>query len=458
MNKKIVLLSLCIAGIFPATAGVWQPYSETTSVDVPGKMISVIAPFVQHHMATQAFDAHHNEVELDAMIFGKEFTIGDVYLLSKLAKESKLQEAANPQDNSGWLATLSDAKIDIEAVQKCFRFGFNGSVTLPQHGNDGLKVILGFSLPFEYYEHSMDLDFPDSELGANSVTTSSLHSVFLQNYGTVESFFYRDVIGLKGLVFKELQRGLGVGTTQLFALLDLSNYAHEKIEKMQVGVILGVPTGTEPDSSVVWPIERGSSNAVQLGILSNITWAGNRYFNPFFSCRILGNLASTVSQRVPRKYTFAANTSMATAGIINRSATTSGTSTGMLLNTAIDRYETDVPYFADTAIPVDRTLGARFDVKFGNSINYYDKLILNTWYYFHQRLGDKVKAAQGAPAGVYNFDVVTARTNQRTHSFGWDVAYPFGIDKAFSIGSQHAIRGKNSPRYHSVFVAFETSF
>ena len=50
------------------------------------------------------------------------------------------------------------------------------------------------------------------------------------------------------------------------------------------------------------------------------------------------------------------------------------------------------------------------------------------------------------------------RTNQRTHSFGWDVAYPFGDDKSFSIGSQHVIRGKNSPRYHSLFITFKTSF
>ncbi len=456
MNIKLSFLGLLSMS---SAYAVWQPYMETTSVDVPGKTVSVLAPFGQHHVATQAFDANHNEVELDTMLFGKELTIGDVYLQSKLAKEAKLQStAANPTDTLGWLATLSDAKIDIESVQKCFRFGFNGSLTLPKNSNDGVKVILGFSLPFEYYEHHLDVDFPDAELGADSGTGSSDYDVFFANYGTVESFFYRDVIGLKGLVFKEFQRSLGVGATELFGLLDLSNYAHEKIEKMQIGVILGLPTGSEPDSSVVWPIERGSSGAWQLGAISNITWFRNGFFNPFVSCRVLGSFANTISQRVPRKYTFAAGQTMAQTRIIHRSATTTGTSIGMALNTAIDRYETDVPFFADTAIPVERTLGAIFDVKFGNSINYYDKLILNTWYYFHQRLGDTIKVASWAPVGVYNIDVVSARTNQRTHSFGWCVAYPFGIDKLFSIGSQHAIAGKNSPRYHSLFIAFQASF
>ncbi len=463
MKNKLLLGALLSAA--PFASAIWQPADIAIPTTKSGKRGILVMPSLESHVGYRAFDADGVKGGLDTLLFTQAFTIGDVFLASRLAAAGKLQSWNNvtPSDTLSYLGTLATAKVNIVAEQQCARLGFNGAFTFKKNlvGNDVLWT-MGYAIPVEYYEHKMDLTFSDVQVGIDVDFLGHTGAIdqFVTNYADMYEFFNQDVVELKGLAFNTRQRSLGIGSVKLFSMLDWKGMAHRDIEQFQLAVVLGLPTGTTPDGNVVWPIERSASGAMQLGAHGNVQWKIASHWNPFIKFEVTGRFAKNVYQRVPKKKTFAAGTSLFTDGILANDNFTDVAGAGAasrLLNAPIDEYDSLIPFFADQRVMTSRRLGIILNFECGNTIktNAFDVNLAYNLYYTQK---DKITVSSDAPAGVYNTDVLTANTKQLRHSFKWEAVYVLRDNTFLSLGSQHVVHGHNTPQYHAGMLSFVSTF
>lgn len=445
-------------------AAVWQPTDMSPVLPAGNhQRKAVIFPQLEYHMAYNATNGEHN---LDEMLFGQTVHIRDISLASRLANQQKLATVGDPataEANDEYLGTMADAEVAFNTKQQVARLGLNGSMRLNENLCEGPQWSVGFSIPFEYYEHGMDVNITEGSAGTLATSGAGRFgnvqniTLFAVDHGDLDAYWRNDILQLKGLQKTDTRRNIGIGSVRLSSTLHAKKGS---LGNFYVSALVGLPTGSKSNGNIVWPIERGASNSWQIGFSGAWNCKLNDRWSFFSQSSFMKSFSMNVNLRVPKLNTSTQGTSLFAAGILAnvRFTGTAGTATtDLVLKETISEYDSAMPYFANNAINVKRRLGWIVNSKGGFK---YDAgpFDLKFWYDFYFRRKTKVRANNNTPDGTYNYATVTARTEQVRHTLGWMTEYPLGMDSKIGIGSSHVFTGKNTPKYHSMYLNFSSCF
>jgi hypothetical protein len=465
MNKKIkvVVFLLGALGCQEAFAG-WQPMPRI-GVDMdPTKFVYVVAPYFVSDIAYKAFGNDKHSIGLDKFVFGKTVQIKDVFLASRIAG------LGDTNVNAGsYLSLLSTTTMVMEASQHRDMFSVEWSLNTALGSSDVL-LTTGITVPFEYYEQDINVEYEGAALGSDYSTTpitTTNPGFFFTKYPDMDGFVQTEILDPKGLSLKNFQRSFGVGAIRLFSMLDFSNYWTEATKRLQIGFVAHLDAPQTENANIVWPIERGLG-ATYVGGFAQVYLNFNAFLKPFIVAEVTGAVAKNMLMRVPVLKTVtgaqaAANITFGNADVL------SGTFNTSLVTAPFSFYDSSVPFFSDETLLVRRRRGALQLVKFGNSFDLGGIAQLDVWYEHAHRMQDKItrssKADPTTESNTYDFEVVTRNTRNSYHIFAWQMIYGFqdSVDDGFegakiTLGTQHVIKGKNAPQYQSAFVQLEFGF
>ncbi len=455
-KKCIFVAALC----FSSLHAIWNPPPEIGIWMYPTKFVYVAAPFFRIDLAYNAYGQDKQVMPLTTLVMGQPVVlIKDIFLASKLAGQGKLQLT----DDSQFLSLLSTMSVNLEQEQKRVRFGIETSLTMALGSSDVLFTA-GATIPFEYYEQSNDATYSGAWIGN---TDAQVTAFFKQKFSNIQSFVNEEILQPKGLALDTHQQSLGLADIRLYAAFDVSNYWQDAVERMQGGAVMHMQAPGVLNPNIVWPIERGLG-ATYIGGFGQLYLSFNEIIKPFLVFEVLGAVPQDLLMRVPMVKTVtnaqiaAGTNTLDQAGIL--CAPTSENTLGGVVRVIVPfaEYDETVPYFADTNLLVRRVRGAWQQVKFGNKFDLGGIGELAIWYEHDHRMGDKITRSKHANPEtedkVYNFKVVEKNTRNSFNVLGWDIKYFFSNGVTLKLGTQHVIKGKAAPQYHTGFFLFEFGF
>ena len=411
-----------------------------------------------------AFDSCGKVVPLSCLLFGS-FKIEDIFLLSKLSGEGKIYliDACilNPEyRNIKWdqyLAYIAPFRVNMVtcAQEKGANFG-----AIYRFGcNDDKRVIygLGFNVPIISRSHIIDLNFIGVDQKKNGFTDAQLDFVvsdFNKQYLDIYDFFCREILGPKGLCFKERQNKLGVGDISFFALFDIARL-FERIDGLQINLDFTVPTGGKYKGRNIWEVVLGNGGACQLGLsVDGLMKTCNNFFNP--SVSMGGKFAFEFSscRRVPK---------LKSSDVLPGQKLVDVQDLIVPVFKAYSvrpfcEYDTCVKDFADQAFRTKTKLGSIFYFSLGNYFyNLFKKSFkLNIFYDFLYKGKDRVKVC--AKSGIFNTGLLEKCTDIKTHQISWNLGYLSDYGVEVNFGSKHIVAGKNYPKINEFFVSLIANF
>jgi len=467
--------------------------------------------------ASKGFDDNSQRVPLACALFGRNIRLRDIYLLSRLSDDNKVridnhdprveERPATAREGFGsfksdqYLALLAPAVLDTHAESREFGVHINTAYRFTLGKKERVSGVAGLIVPIKTRLHIVDVNIMEGSLFTQAfvafgvVRTTPL-TQFSSDFTGLLDFFQRGILAPKGLELDSRQRKTGFGDMTLFGLLDFAEF-FEKLDCLQVGMNIVLPTGKSGNKNVIFPVSLGNGS-VQLDFFANVLFATRaRMFNPAF--HLVGNIMPgyRTVQRMPKRIVNTARMQMETVTQqevnINTSLQAPSPSsipgvlvTGVDSTTTLarelrppqsyDSYYVDsfdeldslVPAFANTAFPVILNRANRILVGFGNySYDIFNTgLQLSIFYTIMHKAGDcfKIdkstckKGAMPVENGQLDFDSASKVTSEKSHSLSWALRYKFKSLVELNIGSQHVIVGKNVPSTHEVFASLIAVF
>lgn len=420
---------------------------------------------VHYSFASKAYSCNRCCAPLANLVFGKEFTLRDIFLLAKLSDDDKLHIVpsgapmppfGNARDEQ-YLALLASTQIDIDAEFREFIFNLGAAYRLPLGDEEQYYATFGINVPVKSRRHFMDLNLVGGALfGERSQLDSTLEQ-FFKDFSSIEDFFARAVLAPKGLLFEERQQKGGIGDVSLYTSVDVGGYFNH-VDGLQFGVNAVLPTAHKRCDKYVWEIELGNGGAFQFEAFANVLFnSGSCYFNPTFLLSGQVSSAFCAQRRIPKRKIQSVEGLLADNPAILLPVFT------QYRSDPFNEYDSSVLHFADQTVCARVKQGSR--VLFGIG-NYFHEIFkrrfrLGVFYYFIAKGQDSVEIKQDAKCpleGEFNTCLLQECTRERSHSFGWNLAYKFYDLCEFNVGSQHTVAGLNVPRSHDFFVSVVAVF
>lgn len=432
------------------------------------------------NIAYDAFDQCSQEQPLARFIFGnQDFTIGDIFLLSKLSSQNLMRnaniDALEPVRPAGsiqpfgnyqsdqYIATLAQVKVNIEAEQRQQNINLGASYRRAINDAESAFLSIGFNIPIVSKLHLMDLyfthgnlSFQNRPLGTNIAQT--ILAEFFKDYIDMRDFFERAILEPKKLTFLERQRKVGVGDISLYAALEKTELGCY-LDDAQLALNLVLPSGNKQCGNKVWEIELGNGGAVQVeGSLALYFNTPSPLFNPVFRLVAQASAPFDAMRRVPAKREQVQSPRVLIANFDDLLAPIA-TFRGNYYVDPFQEYDASVLYFSDLSVKTRIHYGARALIGIGN---YFYNLFkrdfrLGVFYDFMHKSRDHVCVLD--PSHVFDNELLEKNTNQRFHRFGWSLSHICcDPDVEFTIGSQHIIAGKNIARIQEAFVSMSIAF
>ncbi len=459
-------------------------------------------PVTMHYsFGNRSFGGESENCTLSNLVFGKSFTIGDIFLPSKLSRDRKVRvsqsgggvtlDANNlvptfqrPNDDATQFGTFGSdqyigllAPISVGIETDRDEVGFDVSIIYRFHtgSNEDIYVALGATIPFKSVEHKMDLQLAGGEgldqlragnVGDN-VTIGSEMAInqFFDDFSDVEDFLLRGVLGPRCLQFKKRQRKTGIGDINFFTHVDfaarLQQCTRNWVDSALVGINLVIPTGNRDKGNAIWEPILGNGGAFQVDVFGNIIFNGPvKAFNPVF--RLIGTFSTRFTNKDLR--VAKVRTSEVT-GVVNlptlrdvfpNLSAPINARFGPYFVAAFNEPDSTVPMFADQKIPTCVKYGTKIIFGAGNyAYNVFNLgFRLGLFYEFMHKSEDCVTVKcdpSGLTPGEFDTNALICRTSRRAHTFSWSLTYEFENMVELSFGSLHVFAGKNVPRHRDIF-------
>lgn len=457
--------------------------------------------------ADSGFDNCGKRVPLASFITCREqcadpITIRDIFLLSKLSENGKLQLVDpgqtgafgnTPQEQ--YLSYLAPTQLIMNARQR--EMGVNiGFDCRFFFGDERLvEIICGINIPVKMCEHELDINLVGQNLyqgGAPQNVTLQETTVtnFFADYTDMNSFFVRGVLEPKGLTYERIQRKRGVGDVSLHAMLDVAQYL-EWSDVFQVGVSVQFPTAKKAKANTVWDIELGNGGAYGLDVFGSFVF-NTKYekLNPSLYVGAHFQFKHTVcSLRIP---TIVRNDSYIqdlTAAQVMEDTTDNDDLEVCLLPGSPAAAETEIPgliapvfreykalafeecdstvaLFADNIVPVERKYGTQLFVGVGNyTYNLFGSCLrLGVFYDYMRKNHDTFCLSCPQEVCPDEFKKMEECSTQYSHRFSWNLTYRFKdlcSDEAMfelALGSQHIVAGRNIEKSNELVLTAVVTF
>lgn len=412
-------------------------------------------PECQRHWFTQlipyfctsdsGFNDEGKKVDLSELIFGKQFSISDFYLASKLAAQGKVNNPQSP--NEQYIALLSGTRAGVEAEQREFSFKFTTIYYDRVPGTEKLIGAFGLLLPIVHQFHVLTGTFlGGSLLDRNAANTDSLTD-FFSDFQSMEDFVVRGILLPKNLRFRQIQRTTGVGDINIVGLIDLNEYT-EHASGVQVGLNVVAPTGRQPKDDVVWSPELGQGAGWLFDPFFNFIFeVDHKFINPllFFGFRVGPRFS--ITRRVPELKD--------QANQVKFTPTFAGATVSDFAE-----FDSSVLQLADQAIPLRVRPGMGVIMRVANFFEdvFIDNFRIGINYIYTSKSEDAVHVEY--PRGrTFNTALLEKGTREVQHFLIWNVAYSTNDDEFEAyLGSQHVIAGRNVPQQNKLFASLRWQF
>lgn len=445
------------------------------SEDKP-KRFAIIGSIYNTFCLDHAFNNCKQSVPMAQVVFGAPaFTIGDVFLLSRLSQTGHLY-LTDPADVANqYLANLASTNVVFDAdaselgadISFVYRFNFGKCIDV--------ACSVGVNIPVICRTHELDLRLTGSNLDSPAGTVIGS---FFDQFNSVEDFFYRGVLAPKGLNLERKQDAFGFGDVSLFSTFDFAP-SLDWVDGLQVGFNLSFPTAAKPSGNKIWEPQLGTG-AVQLDLFSNVIFnGGSNYFNPTIYIAGEFSFAYTANMRIPQIVSHVSSSLPAQ----DSDRVTSGTPPDLVPNiaglvvpgappqpgvppvftdyftTTFNEVNSKVRFFADSVRETRYKYGSRVIVGFGNYFYATNdcKMRLGAFYDFTAKGADNICVF--ACNDVTQFDLSLFNCmSEYAQRISWHAAYKLGCCGEFMIGSQHVVAGRNVFKTNQAFATFVATF
>ncbi|MCA9770715.1 hypothetical protein KC460_05080 [Candidatus Dependentiae bacterium] len=486
--KNTRLLTVCIvlaAGGFSYTRDMRVNVFKPNIIDDPMEKRWIAPVSLYKGLAYNGFGNDNQLRPLSCVIFGKEFTIQDIFLASKLSNDNKMRnaniDALNPIRPGGssnvpfgnyrsdqYLAALAPTKVNIEAEQRNLCTNLGVTYNFFWDKEETVVGSIGANVPIKSSLHLMDLDFSEGTLLFQNLplgddTAQTLLTQFFKDFINVKDFFERAVLGSKGLKFHNRQRKVGVGDVSIYCLADWGHYL-DYMDALQLGVNVVLPSGNKRKGDKVWEVELGNGGAVQVeGSVTMLFNSPSPVFNPVVRLAGQVSVPLTAPRRVPKLRKQANDPTSVTPRVLIREfedlLVPIETFRGYYHLDPFEEYDSSVLEFADLAVKTRVRYGSQFLISVGNY--FYNVMNLGlrfgAFYDFMHKGKDSICTVCDSPR-LFNTCLLEERTNQRFHRFGWNMTYKFDNMVEINTGSQHILAGRNIPRTHEMYISVVAVF
>jgi hypothetical protein len=434
-----------------------------------------------------AYNSFSNDCQLQPLscnIFGKEFSIQDIFLASKLANDNKIRNAniapLSPVRPNGstqpfgnyrtdqYLATLAPTKVNINAEQQLVAANVGMAYNFFWDAQESVVGSIGINVPIKSQLHIMDLSFSGGtllfqNLPAGGDLAQTLLTQFFKDYLDIRDFFDSAVLKSKGLAFYNRQRRTGLGDVSLYCLADWGAYFNY-MDALQVGLNVVLPSGNKRKGDTIWEIELGNGGAAQFeGSLTMLFATPSPVFNP--AVRLVGQISTPFSalRRIPKlRQQINDADSLQPRVLISEFEdllVPMQTFRGNYYVDPFSAYDSSVLEFADLAVSSRIRYGSQFLISIGNY--FYDVMNLGfrlgIFYDFMHKGSDNITTLCDAPY-LFNSSLLEQNTNERFHRLGWNLTYKFDNLVELNVGSQHILAGCNISRLHEFYMSLIAVF
>lgn len=420
-----------------------------------------IATFsLSHQCATSGFDCRGESTDLATVIFDtSKIILQDIYLASKLSRNGYFTLPGNAPSfgndpDQQYLSNLADSHISIAAKASATMGLFRAYLPytlMRRDEHDALIGGVGIEIPVISKEHLMltQMITGNFEYSVSYTMGQTTTGQFFNDYGPdFSTFFYKGVLGPKGLTLKQVQRKTGIGDILLYGGLVYERMLNNQLHLFTAALQLTTPSGSKRSGAYVWEPELGNGGATLLGI--EAAW----YLPPLMPCvapYVIANCTLVSSfqaqRRVPRYTSNPQTVLMPSRFRLYTLAPFSST-------------DSTVTEFADQAIPVRALPTNRGSITFGNcwvGLFSAQSLLFTTITYAGQS-STSYSPLYTLSNDYFDTPALERHSAFRRFSFSWQLQLPFHHEALFTCGSSHIITGRNVPRFDTIECALQIPF
>jgi len=429
---------------------------------------------LSYSLEYQAFDDCGKKISLSNSLFGSGTTIKDIFLLAKLSDDDKL--ALHPKNKppipvfgdkreEQYLALIAPTKVNIATEQHSFDCNFGALYRLRPIAGTKMFCIVGFNIPVKGQTRSMNAIITDGSLftfgfAVNKTIREDILTQFFKDFVSVEDFFYRAVLGAKGIAFEPNQQKVGIGDISLVGIVEFGPFFRElngfcfSLDSAQIGLNVSLPTGSRATGSTLWEIDFGNPGKYQVTVFGSAAFrTESNLFNPIVHGGIEINTTASGGSggvRIPRivKHTdleqrIGDNPDIITP-VFNE-----------YFSDLFEEVDSTVAIFADRVFCSDINIGNRIFVGVGNFFYNVFKtdFRLGIFYNYSRKFKDKIVDKDGSSSACPSIFA-----NSISHSISWNLTYQFKKLVEVGFGSQHIVAGRNVPQQHEIFLSLSTAF
>jgi len=442
-----------------------------------------VAHFLMHYsLAESAFTKNNCNDNLAQIIFCKEFTVQDIFLLSKLSYNRlvhldprpyntltnmyepiplpAIRPPLSPLDfgnfaSDQYVSLVANMKVATDAEKREFGIDLGACYRFDQ-SNTKLLYELGFNVPIRAMEHVLTIQLVNGTLfnedfKPNPVpsTQESTMRQFFNDYASVEDFFIRGILKPKGITYEAVQRNAGVGDISIYGLVDCADY-FEHVDGLQFGINFIFPTGSKQSGNVLWEIELGNGGAFQVDLFANgLFKSPSSIFNPMINIVAELSTAFTGKRRIPELKSVDETIQLVDTNVFAPYYES-------YYVEPFSEYDTTVPEFADNVIDANIKYGTKFLLSLGNYFYnvFSSHFRIGLMYQYMRKSEDTIEVCKQQ----LDTKLLEDCSEVYSHSVSWNLSYQFGTFVDLSFGSWHVFDGVNVPKTHEVFASLAIVF
>lgn len=377
--------------------------------------------------------------DLASFALGKEcITVQDVLLVSKLAKQGKLQAINSSPMSSG---TADVAVLTALAEQ---RLDFDASTWQ-------VAGLFGFARHFARGHLSMNVQFPllvrENNLCLTNDLTADVRDVMLANPNSRFSSmslheFLNAFLTDNNLTFPSNAKEFGLGDMVSSMYYQIPT---KVVERCILGLKLVLPTSRCCGADLIWSPEIGNGGFIQLGGFFSVLYGNSRWVNLHMHAGVTGSFAANVCRRAPQCISVNSDDACSCSPMLNDALTFSENLT-VVPGQSFAELETCLPAFAHDTFSFCLTPGVEGVIQVGNMFErfFVRRGFLDIFYNFRIKAKDSIGSHCGDKP--FNASGWAKKTNQLEHKIGGEWSYQFSNKTRFSFGSSYIFAGKNVPQ------------
>lgn len=428
-----------------------------------------------------AFDKNGQHTSLGAAALGGPVKLEDIYLFARLGDENLVgnQSSFQPASKSPtvgqnnnlpfgayandlYTTLLAPMQVSFGLQQRDVCVDFTAMYRFDFDACGRVLGYIGATLPVKTAIVDADLLlqqgvlYVESFAATQNVVRERTLTQFFGDYEDVDDFFIREVLGGKGISFAGRQVKVGMGDFSLFGIIDIGGL-WEYADGIQFGLTIVFPTGSAGNPNILFNPHLTDGVYKFEPFFSAIFNSCSPVFNP--AVKLVGSFSS-------RRSTGSSGGTRAGQTLSNGSRVQVKTVPGLSFPerfanyyvSAFDETTSSVPMFGDTAVPASIKLGNKVLVGIGN---YFFNVFnlgfrLGLFYDYIRKASDSV--CINKCQGTFDTAALTANTNEKSHSLGFNLTYKFKNMLELNFGGEFVIGGKNVPRTNDFFVSMIAVF